>query len=361
MSHYFIKRGEKVHGPYSTKQVKSGLESGKLKDADLISESKSGPWQTVTAQLQEPAPVAEAVGEDFPEGEGSLFDSVEIPATTTTFKPSYPAVQPSGTSETFAKQETKSVESKPSEKATPMSALEEAEKELRQQQQDQKKAQAWDVSNVFAGMSILGSSTWELVKTEGIGSAIQNLKQALTDPEKKPAATGIISLLLSPVILLLLVGPLYLLGSALIPETSSYQANSGITNAQASVDAEVEKDQSRAKRTRETPSDTRPATQIPYRYQGLWRMRSVSFDEGRTVSHDNGKPFVFVKDGRIESRVSGTPNQRVVQVRERQGGCILVLDNNLVWTLLDTNEGVTKVIVYGNGGKERIRYLVMIQ
>lgn len=139
MSHYFIKRGEKVHGPYSTKQVKSGLESGKLKDADLISESKSGPWQTVTAQLQEPAPVAEAVGEDFPEGEGSLFDSVEIPATTTTFKPSYPAVQPSGTSETFAKQETKSVESKPSEKATPMSALEEAEKELRQQQQDQKK------------------------------------------------------------------------------------------------------------------------------------------------------------------------------------------------------------------------------
>ena len=89
MSQYFIKRGEKIHGPFSTKQVNSGLESGKLKDADLISESKSGPWQTVTEQFQEPAPVVEVISEDLPAGDGSLFDSMEIPATVTTFHPTH--------------------------------------------------------------------------------------------------------------------------------------------------------------------------------------------------------------------------------------------------------------------------------
>ena len=65
MSEYFIKRGEKIHGPFSTKQVKSELESGKLKDADLISERKDGPWQTVDL-LQEPVLVAEVIAEDVP-------------------------------------------------------------------------------------------------------------------------------------------------------------------------------------------------------------------------------------------------------------------------------------------------------
>ena len=83
MSQYFIKRGEKIHGPFSTKQVKSGLESGKLKDADLISASKEGPWQTVTEQFQEPAPVVEVISEDLPTGEDSFFENVEIPAVAT--------------------------------------------------------------------------------------------------------------------------------------------------------------------------------------------------------------------------------------------------------------------------------------
>jgi len=91
MSQYFIKRGEKIHGPFSTKQVKSGLESGKLKDADLISESKEGPWQTVTEQFQEPAPVVEVISEDLPTGneavivsesEESLFQDLELPSAT---------------------------------------------------------------------------------------------------------------------------------------------------------------------------------------------------------------------------------------------------------------------------------------
>ena len=65
MSQYFIKRGEKIHGPFTTEQVKTGLDSGKLTDADLVSESKSGPWQTLTEQLQE-TPLAE-------EAQGSIF------------------------------------------------------------------------------------------------------------------------------------------------------------------------------------------------------------------------------------------------------------------------------------------------
>ena len=83
MSQYFIKRGEMIHGPFSTKQVKSGLESGKLKDADLISESKDGPWQTVTEQFQEPAPEGEVNSEDLPTGEDAFFENVEIPAVAT--------------------------------------------------------------------------------------------------------------------------------------------------------------------------------------------------------------------------------------------------------------------------------------
>jgi len=158
------------------------LESGKLKDADLISERKDGPWQTVDL-LQEPAPVAEVIAEDLPAGEGSLFDSVEIPAATT-FKPSYAAVQPSGTGETSAKQETRSVGGKPAKQPTAMSALEEAEKELKQQEQEQSRSEAWNVSNIFTGIFVLGKSTWGKVKEEGITSGIKNLKHSLSNPEQ---------------------------------------------------------------------------------------------------------------------------------------------------------------------------------
>jgi hypothetical protein len=48
---YFIKRNEKVNGPFDEPQIKSGVKSGKLKDSDLISNSKNGPWQTVQDAL----------------------------------------------------------------------------------------------------------------------------------------------------------------------------------------------------------------------------------------------------------------------------------------------------------------------
>lgn len=108
------------------------------------------------------------------------------------------------------------------------------------------------------------------------------------------------------------------------------------------------------------PVAARSTIQVPARYRGLWRLQAVSFDEGKTVKQDDLSPFVFVDGDQVQSRVSTQPSRRVVEVRERAGGCILVLDNNLVWTLLDTDEGGTKVFVY-SGGKETIRYLVVIQ
>jgi hypothetical protein len=43
---YFVKRNEKVNGPFTDAQVKSGVSSGKLNDTDMISNSKEGPWMT---------------------------------------------------------------------------------------------------------------------------------------------------------------------------------------------------------------------------------------------------------------------------------------------------------------------------
>lgn len=41
---YFIKRGEKVHGPYTGEQISSGIKSKKLTAEDEVSVSKNGPW-----------------------------------------------------------------------------------------------------------------------------------------------------------------------------------------------------------------------------------------------------------------------------------------------------------------------------
>ncbi|MDA7923114.1 DUF5305 domain-containing protein [bacterium] len=44
---YFVKRGDKVHGPFSKSQLESGLKSKKLSKTDLISEDRSGPWKSI--------------------------------------------------------------------------------------------------------------------------------------------------------------------------------------------------------------------------------------------------------------------------------------------------------------------------
>jgi formylglycine-generating enzyme required for sulfatase activity len=111
-----------------------------------------------------------------------------------------------------------------------------------------------------------------------------------------------------------------------------------------------------------SPSGSRPTSKVPARYQGLWRTRAVSFDGGKTTKQANDlPPFVYVDGDKVQSRVSGQPDRRVVSVKESSGGCHFVLDNNLVWTLADTDEGVTLLIVFAPGGKEMIRHLVVIQ
>jgi len=45
MTQYFIKRNNKVNGPFTLDQIRSGIKSKKLVAADLASTSKDGPWQ----------------------------------------------------------------------------------------------------------------------------------------------------------------------------------------------------------------------------------------------------------------------------------------------------------------------------
>lgn len=66
MSKYFIKRGEKLFGPFSNEQIKSGLEAGKLKNADSISESKDGPWRNVAEEFKESTALANPIVDDSP-------------------------------------------------------------------------------------------------------------------------------------------------------------------------------------------------------------------------------------------------------------------------------------------------------
>ena len=45
---YFVKRNEKINGPFSLTQTKAGIKSGKLRDSDLIGSSTDGPWQLLS-------------------------------------------------------------------------------------------------------------------------------------------------------------------------------------------------------------------------------------------------------------------------------------------------------------------------
>jgi hypothetical protein len=51
MSQHFVKRGEKIHGPFSQSQLQEGQESKKLLADDLISEHREGPWQALDVVL----------------------------------------------------------------------------------------------------------------------------------------------------------------------------------------------------------------------------------------------------------------------------------------------------------------------
>ena len=63
---FFIKRDDQINGPFTADQIKSGVASGKLKEKDLISNSKEGPW----------APLATAVGKTAAQAE----EKVAVPS-----------------------------------------------------------------------------------------------------------------------------------------------------------------------------------------------------------------------------------------------------------------------------------------
>jgi hypothetical protein len=52
VTQYFIKRSDKVDGPFTDNQIKSVVKSGKLKDTDLISNSKDGSWKPMGIVFQ---------------------------------------------------------------------------------------------------------------------------------------------------------------------------------------------------------------------------------------------------------------------------------------------------------------------
>jgi hypothetical protein len=80
MSNYFIKRGEKTHGPFSENQLRAGLKSKKLSNEDVLSEDALGPWDRTLGDLL-------GAEQSSPE-DGNLFENVEVPdaqATSSNF------------------------------------------------------------------------------------------------------------------------------------------------------------------------------------------------------------------------------------------------------------------------------------
>ena len=48
MTQYFIKRNDKVKGPFSSTQVKSAVESKNLAATDFLGTSEAGPWRPLS-------------------------------------------------------------------------------------------------------------------------------------------------------------------------------------------------------------------------------------------------------------------------------------------------------------------------
>jgi hypothetical protein len=47
MAGFYVRRGEKTFGPYSTDQLKEGTQKGQIRSGDSIAPSKEGPWTPV--------------------------------------------------------------------------------------------------------------------------------------------------------------------------------------------------------------------------------------------------------------------------------------------------------------------------
>ena len=65
---YFIKRGERVRGPFTSQQIKSGIRSEKIKPVDLLGRSDAGPWKEVRSIIEK----------DIGEKDNSLSHQVDV-------------------------------------------------------------------------------------------------------------------------------------------------------------------------------------------------------------------------------------------------------------------------------------------
>ena len=52
MAQYFVKRNDKVNGPFTSDQINSGVKSKKLLTTDLLATSKDGPWKPLSDLYQ---------------------------------------------------------------------------------------------------------------------------------------------------------------------------------------------------------------------------------------------------------------------------------------------------------------------
>gem|GEM_PF-5204840 len=60
---FFIKRNDKINGPFTETQFKSGAASGKLIATDLVSNSKQGPWSSLALALSNSSAQGELDGD----------------------------------------------------------------------------------------------------------------------------------------------------------------------------------------------------------------------------------------------------------------------------------------------------------
>ena len=55
MAEYFVKRNDKVHGPFVSSQIQSGIKSKKLSGDDFLSRSENGPWKPLSDYFRKKA------------------------------------------------------------------------------------------------------------------------------------------------------------------------------------------------------------------------------------------------------------------------------------------------------------------
>ncbi len=76
---YFVKRGQKIGGPFSPEQLKAGLDNGQLTLTDSFSSSREGPWKTLdqlAKSTQVPAPSSLHSSEGDEDDEDDFYANV---------------------------------------------------------------------------------------------------------------------------------------------------------------------------------------------------------------------------------------------------------------------------------------------